>query len=566
MKNTKKKISITKELYRGNKFSFIVLLLLSFVEVGIMIATSLMLEKILAIATAKDMKELIVQGIMLLLLFLVGTISYVILIIVKPRYRKKAILQYRNRVYSKLLEKNIDSFNKYETSTYLSSLTNDVNYIEEKYIFSIFSLITQIVLFLSAVIIMFIYNWVLSLVAIGLSLLPLLVALLLGKKLETYEANISNQNGSFMHFVKDNLIGFSTIKIFKAEQKIKELFKKNNNKLETLKQGKTRTIVVVEFLQTATQLIAQFGVFFIGALLCIKNTNLSPSVLLLFVQLMNYVMTPLATIPALIAERNAAKPLFEKIESILEDEEIIKKEEIIFNQKISIDNLSFSYDESEIIKNLSLDVEKGKSYAIVGTSGSGKTTLLNLMIGKNKNYEGNIKYDGFEIKDVSPESLYEVVSYVEQNVFVFDDTIINNITMYSEVDESILKNVIEKSGLKALIEEKGIDYKCGENGCNLSGGEKQRISIARALLKNSQILLMDEATSALDNDTSHNIMENVLNIENMTKVVITHKLEEKTLNKFDEIIVMSNGSIVEKGSFNTLIEKKEIFYSLYNIA
>ena len=242
------------------------------------------------------------------------------------------------------------------------------------------------------------------------------------------------------------------------------------------------------------------------------------------------------------------------------------KEEIIFNQKISIDNLSFSYDESEIIKNLSLDVEKGKSYAIVGTSGSGKTTLLNLMIGKNKNYEGNIKYDGFEIKDVSPESLYEVVSYVEQNVFVFDDTIINNITMYSEVDESILKNVIEKSGLKALIEEKGIDYKCGENGCNLSGGEKQRISIARALLKNSQILLMDEATSALDNDTSHNIMENVLNIENMTKVVITHKLEEKTLNKFDEIIVMSNGSIVEKGSFDTLIEKKEIFYSLYNIA
>ena len=556
---------MTKELYRGNKLSFAFLLFASLFETAVVILTSLMIEKVLAIATSKTFDALINQGAKFLILLFFACIIYTLVTIIKPRYRKKAITQYKNRVYSKLLEKNIDSFNKHETSTYISSFTNDVTYIEDNYIFSIFDLITQITLFVCSLVIMIAYSPLLSFVAIILSLLPLAVALIIGSRLEGFENKISNQNGSFMHFIKDNMIGYSTIKIFKSEYKIKELFKKENNKLEDLKKRKTRTIVLIEFLQAATQTIAQFGVFFFGAFLCIRNKNFSPSVLILFVQLMNYVMMPLATIPSIISKRRAAKPLFKKIETLLEDDSAVIEQEILFNKKISINKLNFSYDEKSIINNLDLEIEKNKSYAIVGTSGSGKTTLLNLMIGKNKNYSGEIKYDELEIKGISPESLYEVVSYVEQNVFVFDDTIINNITMYSEVNPKLLEEVIKKSGLSSLIKEKGIDYKCGESGCNLSGGEKQRISIARALLKNSQILLMDEATSALDNDTSSSIMSNVLNLSDITKVVITHKLDENILKKFDEIIVMSKGCIVEKDAFDNLINKKGIFYSLYNI-
>ena len=137
--------------------------------------------------------------------------------------------------------------------------------------------------------------------------------------------------------------------------------------------------------------------------------------------------------------------------------------------------------------------------------------------------------------------------------------------MYSTVDEEFLKDIINKSGLTDLIKEKGEDYKCGENGSNLSGGEKQRISIARALVKKSQILLMDEATSALDNETSSTITNNVLNLNNMTRIMITHKLEEASLSRFDEIIVLKNGEIVEKGSFEDLINNNYIFKSLYQI-
>ena len=138
--------------------------------------------------------------------------------------------------------------------------------------------------------------------------------------------------------------------------------------------------------------------------------------------------------------------------------------------------------------------------------------------------------------------------------------------MYSNVDKDLLQDAIIKSGLKSLIDEKGLDYKCGENGCNLSGGEKQRISIARSLIKKSEILFMDEATSALDTETSSSVMNSVLDIDGLSKIVITHKLEEKILKRFDEILVLKNGKVYENGTFEELIEKNGLFRSLYELA
>ena len=190
---------------------------------------------------------------------------------------------------------------------------------------------------------------------------------------------------------------------------------------------------------------------------------------------------------------------------------------------------------------------------------------INLLLGKDYNYTGNINYNGTEVRQISQDSLYKISSFVEQNVFVFDDSIINNITMYSNVDETLLNEVIVKSGLDTLIKEKGNDYRCGENGCNLSGGEKQRISIARALVKKSQLLLLDEATSALDNETSSTITNNLLSIDNTMKIMITHRLDEELLTKFDEIIVMKNGSIVEYGTYKELMENNATFKSLVEL-
>ena len=558
--------SVKSYIYKGNISNFIILTFTSLFQAAEMIIISLMLEKIMAIATAKNLDALYEQGIMFLVLLVLSILMYILVTYLNPKYQKKAITQYKNNIYGCILDKNIANFNKHNTSTYISALTNDVTKIEASYLFSAFDLITNITLLLTTIVIMLIYSPLLTLAGIGLSLLPFIGAIIVGGKLAFHEKEISDQNASFMHFVKDNLIGFSTVKVFKSENKIKELFIKNNDILENKKASKTKTLVLMEMVQTVLSLVSQFGVFFIGAYISITTGDIAPSVILLFVQLMNYIISPLMQIPSSLSKRLACKPLFIKISEIIQIESDnnlgVEIEEI---NEITVSNLKFMYDDKVILKGINHKFEKNKSYAIVGTSGSGKTTLINLLLGKYNNYSGDIYYNNADLKNISLDSLFEIASFVEQNVFVFDDSIINNITMYSNIDEELLKEAINKSGLAKLIDEKGPDYRCGENGCNLSGGEKQRISIARALVKKSQLLLLDEATSALDNETSSSITNNLLRINNTTKIMITHRLDEEILNQFDEIVVMKNGQIVEFGTYKELLNKNGIFKSLVEL-
>ena len=559
------KKDLIKKLYVKNKLNFSFLLFSSLAETTSLMIISIMLEKLISIAYEKNLQELINQGIIFLILLLVMIVLYLILTYIKPTYRKKALSQYKQNIYNLILEKNISSFSNYETSIYISAITNDVNYIEENYIFSIFDLIRNITLFIASVVIMILYSPLLTLVAIGLSLLPLVCSLLVGNKLSKCEEDISNNNASFMHYIKDNLIGFSTIKVFKAEEKMKLLFSKNNDRLELSKAKKAKVFVIIEFIQTITSIIAQIGVFFVGAYIAIKKNSIEPATIVLFVQLMNHILGPLMEIPPIISKRKASLPLFEKISKMIKIDEEAKEEVREFNNNILLNNVSLTISDNNIINGIDLKIEKNKSYAIVGPSGSGKTTLLNLLVGKFNNYNGSITYDNKQLKNISQDSLYEFVSFIEQNVFVFDDTIENNITMYSQVNEELLKDVIDKSGLSKFIFEKGLDYKCGENGCNLSGGEKQRIAIARGLLKNSQIMLLDEMTSALDNETSNTVTLNVLNLIDITKIMITHKLDEKVLSKFDQIIVIKDGKINEQGTYDELINNQGLFKTLIEL-
>lgn len=172
---------------------------------------------------------------------------------------------------------------------------------------------------------------------------------------------------------------------------------------------------------------------------------------------------------------------------------------------IVFDHVQFGYSNEDVLKNINVTFEKGKSYAIVGSSGSGKSTLLNMILGTFDNYNGKISIDNIDLKDMKRSSLYNVVSMVQQNVFIFNNSIIDNITMFKEFEQFRIINAMEQSGLKELVQKKGDHYLCGENGINLSGGEKQRISLARCLLKGASVLLLGEATSALDAVTAKNI-------------------------------------------------------------
>ena len=202
----------------------------------------------------------------------------------------------------------------------------------------------------------------------------------------------------------------------------------------------------------------------------------------------------------------------------------------------------------------------------MGASGSGKSTLLNLLMGGSADYRGEIRLDGTELREIAPESLYETVAAIQQNVFVFNASIRDNITMFRSFPENELSDAIQRAHLTELIAERGAGFFCGENGCGLSGGEKQRVSIARSLLKKSSILLADEATSALDARTAHQVTDDLLELKGVTRILVTHLLEESTLRRCDGILVLKDGSIAESGSFDSLMAQKGYFHALFTIA
>ena len=381
-----------------------------------------------------------------------------------------------------------------------------------------------------------------------------------GNRLTEQEKEISKKNERFVSIVNELLSGFPVIKSFRAETQASRLFSQRNEQAEEAKKNKRRTEQLISLLANDAGIIAQMGIFLEGV---------TAGVVIVFVQLMNYILNPISQVPLLWSNRKAAIALMEKLSDALSENVREEGREKLngFSEKIEVKDLTYGYEpESPVLKDLDVQFDAGKSYAIVGGSGSGKSTLLNLLMGSSSNYQGEICIDGVSIKNIESESLYQLMTSVQQNVFVFNDTIRNNVTMFHEFPDKEVTLALERSGLSEFIEKRGEEFVCGENGANLSGGERQRISIARALLRKSPILLVDEATAALDAATARAVSFSILNLVGMTRIVVTHRLEEAILRRYDKILVMKNGTICEQGNFDTLMQQKGQFYSLFQIA
>ncbi|MFR0906161.1 MAG: ABC transporter ATP-binding protein [Lachnospiraceae bacterium] len=488
---------------------------------------------------------------------------------VYPRFLQRAMQQYRDYTFSRLTQKSLRSFSKEGTALYVSALTNDCTSIENNYLAATFTLIELLFCFLGALIMMLYYSPVMLVLAVALSFLPVAVSMTAGNRLAEQEKEISKKNEHFVSIVNELLSGFPVIKSFRAETQASRLFSKRNEQAEEAKKNKRRTEQLISLLANDAGIIAQMGIFLAGAWLAISGKGVTAGVVIVFVQLMNYILNPISQVPLLWSNRKAAIALMEKLSDALSENVREEGREKLngFSEKIEVKDLTYGYEpESHVLKDLDVQFDAGKSYAIVGGSGSGKSTLLNLLMGSSSNYQGEICIDGVSIKNIESESLYQLMTSVQQNVFVFNDTIRNNVTMFHEFPDKEVTLALERSGLSEFIEKRGEDFVCGENGANLSGGERQRISIARALLRKSPILLVDEATAALDAATARAVSFSILNLVGMTRIVVTHRLEEAILRRYDKILVMKNGTICEQGNFDTLMQQKGQFYSLFQIA
>ena len=283
-------------------------------------------------------------------------------------------------------------------------------------------------------------------------------------------------------------------------------------------------------------------------------------------QLVNNIANPLGRLSNELPLLKSIKPVEQKIENYIKIDDVIQNKKCIKSiEKITFNHLYFSYDENkEIIHDFSYTFLKNKKYAIVGNSGSGKSTILKLILNYYDNYQGGLYINDIDINMIDMTSIYSNISVVHQNAPILNDSLKNNITYYNNYPDDQVYRVMKDAGLENFIKSlpNGLDTVINENGNNISGGEKQRISIARMLLKNVDLLIYDEPTSNLDNITAKEVETHLLD-ENKTCIMVTHRLDKELLNKFDEILVLENGIIKEYGNLKNLLEKKGTFYTLY---
>jgi ABC-type multidrug transport system fused ATPase/permease subunit len=270
--------------------------------------------------------------------------------------------------------------------------------------------------------------------------------------------------------------------------------------------------------------------------------------------------------PEMISSRESAKALINKITNVLNCHIYEPKNSILkVNDRICISCANYSITpEKYILQNISIKLDMGKSYAIIGPSGSGKSTLLRMLAGGIPDIDGSIFVDNHKLDLNKGENLISSISYIQQEAYIFNTTIQNNITLFKSVEDKILNSVIKQACLTEVIEEKGLNYCCGDNGSNLSGGEKQRKAIARCLLRDKNIILADEITSAIDVVSADKIYNTILSFDNKLRVVVTHKIEAGLLKRCDSIMVMNEGRVGAIGNYSSLIEKNDYFKELLN--
>lgn len=487
----------------------------------------------------------------------------------QPRFLERAMRQYKDFAFKKLIGKSISSFRDESAAGYLSALTNDAASIETNYLAQMLAMITKAVTFIGALLLMCRYSLLMTAIAAGLTVLPLIASLLTGNRLQAVESRVSERNGEFTAALSDCLAGFTVVKNFKAEREIFHLFAQSNKALEHEKFTGRRIKMLVGMIGAVTGIFAQLGVFIAGVYLSMKGGSMTPGAVVLFVNLMNFIISPIAELPGLLACRKAALGLVDKLAAALESSSSREGSETLnrLEHGIRLENVSFAYEPGKtVLHGINAEFEAGRAYALVGGSGSGKSTLLNLLMAAETNYNGHILADGIELSDISTESLYGTMAAIQQNVFVFNASIKDNVSMFRDFPKAELDEAIARAHLGALIRERGEDYLCGENGSGLSGGEKQRISIARSLLKKSSVLLADEVTAALDAQTAHRVSSDILDLQGITRIVVTHTLEESLLRRYDKIFVLRGGRIEEAGSFADLMANKGYFYALFTVA
>lgn len=539
---------------------------------------ALVLKRLIDAGVARDIKALKYAIVACLLVCILLAAAVFISELTKNKFVNNFSKKYRKHIFDEIITSDLNEFNNNSIGDFLSTMTNTIATIEDKYIKAYFNVISNFALLLFSVVGMFIINWKLSIAVLIISLLPLVLMSLLGGKMQTKQRAVLQQQDDYVSQVKDAFSGFLVIKSFNIEKQISKEFQINNNKRAdgelALAEFNNISISISNFSGYLVFLVA-YG---LGMFLVI-NGSTSIGGVTAIVQLVNFVVMPMSKLGLEINNKKAGGSAVKTLNQLLAKIHIPIKNNYpylelnSFATDIKFVKVNFSYPQpgekgKRVLSNINLKIEKGKKYALVGMSGSGKSTLLKLLMKYYKlEQNGSISIDNVNINKINLASLYKLINIVQQDVYLFDDSLAYNIKLGESFTDKELNDAINKSGLRKLVDSDpdGIEMNVGEEGKELSGGQKQRVSIARALIRKTPILLMDEATSALDQKNTTEIENAILEVADLTAIVVTHKLNPNLLKRYDAIIFMKEGTITEIGSFVDLMQQKGDLYNLCSL-
>mgnify|MGYP001390068763 FL=1 len=458
------------------------------------------------------------------------------------------------------------------TGKYISNLSFDVDQITRMLAEAFLSIFKDGLTLIGLLSVMFFQNWKLSLIAIIMIPLATIISRKLGKRMGKVATEAQERSGDLNRYFVDLFKNHKIIKIFQRENFENERSEEYVNALKD-KSIKIRSVYLrsTPIMEVLTGFMIALLIFYSGKLIIDDELNINNFFSFLAAMMLAYQpVKSLTKVNIAISQGlSAAKRIIPIVDIKNEIEKNEAREDIkIKDGTITFDNINFSYNsnpEKLVLKNISLKITGGKMTALVGQSGSGKSTLLNMIPRIYNPSDGSIKIDNQDVTEINLMSLRKQISIVDQNTTLFDDTVFNNIK-YAQPDSSD-DEILEAAKLSMSEEfinnlENGFETKIGENGVKLSGGEKQRLSIARAFLKKSKIILLDEATSSLDSDTEEKIQKAIEElIHNKTTIVIAHRLS--TILNSDKIYVMEKGKILDSGKHDDLLEKSKEYKNFY---
>ena len=553
---------------KQNKVLFIVTILVSVIASLGYVFMAILLQQLLDIAVGKDMQQFVRMVFSSIFYFAVLGIFLYLQSLLSKKVICKIMRQIRSDVFRGTVDHSIEDFNKKNTADYISIITNDVKMIEDNFLLPLFEVVQYAVIFTASFLLMVYFDIIVTVCVIVAIAIMFLIPSFLGNSLEKRQKKYSSKLADFTVSLKDILSGFEIIKSYSMKRYVIQRFNKENDETINSKYSVDRLLALNEGVSSFLALMVQIVVLFLSAYFIITG-RITVGTLLGMVQVSSNLANPLVMIFTNVPKIKSIQPIVEKLQSISKYPLSHSKKEHIssFDFCICTKDLGFSYDkQKEVLNEINCTIEKGKKYVVVGKSGCGKSTLIKLLAGYYSDYAGTIKYDNRELNLLDRNDIAQLSSIIHQNIYMFDETIQDNICLHEDYSQEKIDNVVMESGLSEFISElpEGLLYQVGENGANLSGGQKQRIAVARALIRNKPILILDEGTSAVDMQTAYDIENRLLKINDLTIITITHHLRKELLEKYDEIICMDNGKIIEKGTFNELASNNSIFLNNLN--